>query len=388
MAKILLINGPNLNRLGYRDTETYGTTTLSDVEKQCRDWAESVDYELDAMQSNHEGDLIDAIQQRGPDGIVVNPGALTHYSYALHDALLDATVPSVEIHISNIKEREPWRANSVVGPACEYTIYGRGVEGYRDAIFHLASHLTMPATTIAYGQEPDQIADLRVPGPGSPVMVFIHGGFWRPQWTRDLMDRLAIDATRSGWATWNIEYRRLGTGGGWPNTGFDVAQAIDHLAELSIEHDLDLSRVVLVGHSAGGQLALWAGARAGRPTSSPGADPLVLATDVIGLAPITDLVKARSLSDGIVDDFLATAQTHTNVYRAASPIDFLPVGINQIIAHGTSDMSVPVEHSQAYSRAAREAGDPVVYHEFDEVDHMSLIDPASEAWQTALSALS
>ena len=387
MPKILLINGPNLNRLGFRDPEAYGSTTMAELEQLCRGWAGSVGFELDAMQSNHEGDLIDAIQQHGADGIVINPGAFTHYSYALHDALADSPLPIVEVHISNIKEREAWRANSVVSAACLSTIYGRGINGYADGIYRLAAHLEMPATTHAYGPEPDQIGDLRVPAPNSPVMVFMHGGFWRHQWTRDLMDRLAIDATKAGWASWNIEYRRIGTGGGWPTTAFDVGMAVDHLAVLSQEHELDLARVVLVGHSAGGQLALWAGSRGSRPPMSPGADPLVRATDVIGLAPITDLRAAHALSDEVVGQFLASARTHTDVYRDASPIDFLPIDVNQIIMHGTADTDVPVEQSQEYARAAREAGDAVVYHEFDDVDHMTLLDPASEAWQTALAAL-
>lgn len=387
MPKILLINGPNLNRLGFRDPATYGTTTMAELEQRCREWADSMGFELDSMQSNHEGDLIDAIQQHGADGIVINPGALTHYSYALHDALADSSLPAVEVHISNIKEREAWRAHSVVSPACLTTIYGRGISGYADAIFRLATHIKLPATTYSYGPEPDQVGDLRVPAAQSQVMVFIHGGFWRHQWASDLMDRLAVDATNAGWATWNIEYRRIGTGGGWPATASDVAQAIDHLAVLAVEHQLDLSRVVLVGHSAGGQLALWAGSRPNRPSQSLGADPLVRATDVIGLAPICDLRAASTLSDGAVNELLATSPTHTDVYRSASPIDFVPVGVNQIIVHGTADTDVPVEQSQAYCRAARQAGDEIVYHEFDDVDHMSLIDPTSQAWRTAFAAL-
>ena len=388
MPKILIINGPNLNRLGTRQPDVYGTATLADVETRSRQTAEAAGYELDTFQSNHEGHLIDAIQEHDADGIVINAGALTHYSYALHDAIVDADVPTVEVHISDVKERESWRAESVIGPACVYTIYGRGIDGYTDAINHLIAQLDIPAITIPYGPGPDQRGDLRVPNASSPVMVFIHGGFWRKQWTRDLMDRLAVDATRVGWATWNIEYRRLGTGGGWPVTAFDVAQAIDHLADLQPTYQLNLSRVVLVGHSAGGQLALWAGSRNTRSPQSLGADPLVRATDVIALAAVSDLLEARSFSDGVVDRFLATAQTHTEVYRSASPIDSLPLGVNQILAHGTADEAVPVEQSQSYSRAARQSGDTVIYHEFDGVDHMSLIDPASEAWQTVIAALS
>lgn len=387
MPKLLLVNGPNLNRLGLRDPELYGSTTLPELEHKCFEWARSAGYELEAVQSNHEGVLIDAIQDAQADGIVVNPGALTHYSYALHDAIVDASGPAIEVHISNVKEREPWRANSVVSPACAYTIYGRGIDGYAHAIYRLAATLDLPPVTIPYGGHVDQVADLRVPTENAPVMVFLHGGFWRRHWTRDLMDRLAVDATRAGWATWNVEYRKVGDDGGWPNTGVDVAQAIDHLATLATEYSLDLSRVVLVGHSAGGQLALWAGARNERSQQALGSDPLVQATDVIALAPVSDLMAARSLSNGAVDDFLVTAPTHTEVFREASPIDGLPLGINQIILHGTADEAVPVEQSQSYARAARKSGDTVMYHEFDGVDHMALIDPSLEPWKTALAAL-
>lgn len=388
MPKLLLINGPNLNRLGTRQPEVYGSTTLPELEAYCRTAAESDGYDLDTFQSNHEGHIIDAIQNTDADGIVINPGALTHYSYAIHDAILGTDTPAIEVHISNVYEREAWRANSVIGPACSYTIYGRGLDGYAHAIYRLISELDSPSTTLSYGRDPAQVGDLRVPADNSPVMVFVHGGFWRRHWTRDLMDRLAVDATRHGWASWNVEYRRLGAGGGWPTSGVDIAQAVDYLADLSGVYSLDLSRVVLVGHSAGGQLALWAGARQSRPSQSLGADPLVKATDVVGLAPVSDLLNGRDLGDGAVGDYLSSSHTHSDVYRSASPIDALPIGVNQVIVHGTADVRVPVEHSQAYSLAARQAGDPIVYHEFDGIDHMQLIDPASDAWQTALSSLS
>ncbi|NIR35894.1 MAG: alpha/beta hydrolase, partial [Actinobacteria bacterium] len=129
-----------------------------------------------------------------------------------------------------------------------------------------------------YGPLPDQVADLRLPdGPGPhPVAVVLHGGFWRDVWTRDLMDGIAVDLTRRGWATWNIEYRRVGSGGGFPETLEDVAAAIDHLDGLAGDRSLDVATVVTVGHSAGGHLALWAAARPKLDVGTSGAGPRVL----------------------------------------------------------------------------------------------------------------
>lgn len=132
--RILLLNGPNLGRLGQRQPEVYGTTTLVEVEAAARDHAASLGHSIDAFQSNHEGALIDRLEVRDYDAVVINPGALTHTSYALHDALLGAERPIVEIHISDISTREPWRRVSVIEPVTSHRIMGRGWRGYLDAI--------------------------------------------------------------------------------------------------------------------------------------------------------------------------------------------------------------------------------------------------------------
>lgn len=138
MKKILLLHGPNLNKLGSRDSEHYGTLKLLDLENTVRDAARAKDIEIIAKQSNHEGVLIDTIQEQDVDGIIINPGALTHYSYALHDAIVDASVPTIEVHLSDIHNREPWRAISVTAPACIVQIGGKGVGGYTEALEKLA----------------------------------------------------------------------------------------------------------------------------------------------------------------------------------------------------------------------------------------------------------
>ena len=143
MARILLVHGPNLNLLGTRDAAQYGTTTLSDIEAHIRDEAKKSGHEIRAFQSNHEGALIDFLQKEseGAAGIIINPGALTHYSYALHDALLDTRLPAVEVHLSDVSSREEWPRKSVTAPACIEQISGKKEAGYIEALHLLTSRL-------------------------------------------------------------------------------------------------------------------------------------------------------------------------------------------------------------------------------------------------------
>ena len=135
--RILLLNGPNLGRLGLRQPEIYGSTTLSQVVDACRERAAVRGASLEAFQSNHEGALIDRLELRDYDGVVINPGAFTHYSYALHDALVAAETPAIEIHISDIRTREAWRQVSVIQPAVTGTVMGKGWQGYLEAVDRL-----------------------------------------------------------------------------------------------------------------------------------------------------------------------------------------------------------------------------------------------------------
>ena len=138
--KLLVINGPNLNFLGIREPEVYGTETYADLVAMIREKAEEVNCEIEVFQSNHEGAIIDRIQAAysdGTQGIVINPGAFTHYSYAIRDALASITVPKVEIHISDITKREEFRKVSVTAPVCDKQIYGHGLEGYLMAIDYI-----------------------------------------------------------------------------------------------------------------------------------------------------------------------------------------------------------------------------------------------------------
>lgn len=230
--------------------------------------------------------------------------------------------------------------------------------------------------TYRYGRDPSQVADLHAPatGAGWPVAVVIHGGFWRARYDRTLMDALCADLAESGWAAWNLEYRRVGGGGGWPATFADVAAGIDHLAAVSAP--LDLARVVAVGHSAGGHLALWAASR-----DRPG----VAVTAAVGQAAVTDLAAGArlGLSDGAVAELLGGSPEQVpERYAAASPAQRLPLGVPLLLVHGARDDTVPVALSRAFQRAAIAAGDTCDLVVGERDGHFEHIDPASGAWAT------
>lgn len=140
--KILVINGPNLNFLGIREPDIYGKNTFADLLRLLSAWAEELGVEVEQYQSNHEGDLVDKIQQAYGkfDGIVINPAAYTHTSVAILDALKAVAIPAVEVHISDVDAREPFRHISYAGMACKHTIKGQSFDGYRQAMQWLAEH--------------------------------------------------------------------------------------------------------------------------------------------------------------------------------------------------------------------------------------------------------
>ena len=143
MDRILVLNGPNLNLLGERDPGYYGTKTLDEINTELESVAAELGVEVVFFQSNHEGDLIDLIhaERRSCRGILINPGALTHYSYAIRDALEAVGLPIVEVHLSDIRNREEWRRTSVIEPVAWKTITGKGPAGYLEALRELAAHI-------------------------------------------------------------------------------------------------------------------------------------------------------------------------------------------------------------------------------------------------------
>ncbi len=247
----------------------------------------------------------------------------------------------------------------------------------------------------AYGAEPLQFGELYVPkGSGPhPVVILIHGGFWRAAYRLTLMQALASDLVQRGIAAWNIEYRRVGDiGGGWPGTFQDIARAADYLGTLASMYALDLTRVVAAGHSAGGQLALWLAARSRLPRNSQltvSDTPLPLA-GVVSLAGACDLehVWYLNLGQGAVAELLGGSPSKVpERYATASPTALLPLGIPQVLIHGKRDDLVPLIVSQEYAHKAALAGDCVRLIELPGADHFVLIDPISHAWEITIAEI-
>jgi acetyl esterase/lipase len=249
---------------------------------------------------------------------------------------------------------------------------------------------------LRYGDTPSQVVELTVPediGAGPfPVVVLIHGGWWREdEFDRTLMRDLADDLVFQGYATWNLEYRLVGEeGGGWPGTFQDVAAGIDLLAAEAEANDLDLSRVMFLGHSAGGQLALWAASRDRLPAGEVGSCPLILPSSVVALAPVTDLelaVEEDTGDDAVVDLLGGTPDEIPEIYAVTSPIELAPIGRRIVIAHGTEDDRVPIEQTERYFQKAKRAGDPAEMIVLDGGDHFDPIDPGGEGWAAIVERL-
>lgn len=258
-----------------------------------------------------------------------------------------------------------------------------------------AEILTRPAPPpdleLRYGQLSDQVAGVwRPPVPGPhPVVVVVHGGFWRARYDRAHTGPMCAALAAEGYVAASIEYRRTGNGGGWPATFDDVAAAVDTVPGLlagQAPGAADAGRVVLLGHSAGGQLALWAASRhrLARPNRwARDAVPPGL-RGVVALAPVADLVRAAELrlSDGAVHDFLGgDPATVPDRYATADPVRLAPAGVPTVLVHGTDDESVPLELSERYAAAAGEHASLVA---LPGTGHFELIDPLSAAWTTVV----
>jgi len=252
--------------------------------------------------------------------------------------------------------------------------------------------------TLRYGANPSQFVELTLPSSADgplPVAVVIHGGFWRSAYGLDLGRPLAATLPERGWAALNIEYRRVGNGGGYPATLADVAAAIDVLADAGLAAareqglDLDLSRVVTIGHSAGGHLAAWAATRSGQDAGSPGAAPAVTVSAVVSQAGVLDL--RASARDGLGAD-AAQAFLDGNPdqvperYDEVSPIERLPLGVPTLCVHASGDENVPISQSETFVEAALGAGDEAELSTV-EGDHFVVIDPAAPAWARVLDWL-
>jgi acetyl esterase/lipase len=228
---------------------------------------------------------------------------------------------------------------------------------------------------IPYGDDPNHFGDLRMPaGKGPhPVVIFIHGGYWRAEYDLAHTGQLCAALTRAGFATWDLEYRRVGQpGGGYPGTMDDVRNGALHVRKLSEPYQLDMARVVVAGHSAGGQLALWLAAQKAIPLQR-----------VVPLAAVSDLKRAWTLrlSGGIAAEYLGgTPEQVPDRYSSSSPMQLLPIGVPQRVLHGTKDPIVPFEMSQQFARASKNA----TLVPIEGAGHFELIDPRSTAWPIVL----
>jgi len=243
----------------------------------------------------------------------------------------------------------------------------------------------------AYGPGPDQFLEVTLPageGP-APVVVVLHGGFWRARYGIELARPLAADLAGRGWAAVAVEYRRVGAGGGWPMTLQDVAAALDALPEVPGAGRMDLADVTVVGHSAGGHLAAWAAGRSRLPAGAPGAGPRVTVAAAVLQAGVLDLAAAvaADLGAGATVGFLGgTPDELPGRYAVADPVRLLPTGVPVLCVHGSADTTVPVDQSERYAAAAAAVGDQVEVAVVPG-DHMALLDVGGPGWRRALEWL-
>jgi acetyl esterase/lipase len=268
--------------------------------------------------------------------------------------------------------------------------------------------------TISYGTEPAQVGKLYLPaGHGPfPVVVLLHGGYWTALGTLDQTAPLAEDLRQRGYAAWNVEYRSIGVaGGGWPGTFTDVATAVDLVVDL--DPSLDPRRVVTIGHSAGGQLAIWAASRTHLPEDAPGHGPKVQPIGAVSLAGVLDLVAAdadragsrmgdpsrrvtgappltrpdlvgsvtRLVGDGTLPVLLGGhASEFPERYAWASPTTLGSGEVPVLAVHGTEDDAVPISYGRSYYAAARARREPVEFREIPGAHHFTVLDPANPSW--------
>jgi acetyl esterase/lipase len=259
--------------------------------------------------------------------------------------------------------------------AARLSQYGAGltsaptdVQAFLDGLSNWATARSARVETLAYGDHPDQVIDLRFPvGESLPLALVLHGGFWRPPYTRSSTDALCVALAEAGWATANVEYRRTGPGG-WEPMLADVASA---------RRALDgFSPVIAIGHSAGGHLALWLAA-----------EGAVDAAAALGGACDLRRAAAERLGDGAAQELLGgEPDAVPAAYAAADPAARLPLGVPQLLVHGVADDRVPIEHARAYAAQATAAGDHCALLELS-CDHFAPIDPRAAAWPAVLAAL-
>jgi acetyl esterase/lipase len=353
-------------------------------ERLCRRVGTSAGALVEPRYARGERELVAELEEdaTGTPTVLI-PGAFGDSAAVAEAAVRARTAPLVWLDLAVAStQRRP-----KLDPMRVASIRGRGLEGLLWAVRSVAARAARPPVAERYGEDVEQFGELRVPDVvdrPAPVCVLLHGGGWRERWERDLMDGLAVDLTDHGYATWNLEYRRVGpSGGGWPATFEDVAAGVDHVAKLADRYPLDPGRVLLIGHSAGAHLALWAAGRARFAPGTPGAGPTVLPALAVSLAGVQDLettaargtdeMSTIALMGGMPDQ-------HPEAYSLASPLALLPLGIPQLVVWGTDDRPDLVDENRRYCPAAAAAGDEIYPLELPGGDHFTVIDPATLSW--------
>jgi acetyl esterase/lipase len=250
---------------------------------------------------------------------------------------------------------------------------------------------------IPYGKDILQFGELRLPEGTTqvPLVVMIHGGCWRAQYDLKHVAGTVAALVKDGFATWTIEYRRIGDpGGGWPGTFDDISQAVDHVRALAIQFPrIDTTRVVLMGHSAGGQLALWAASRRQNETTGifRSSKPPLTVLGVVSLAGITDLAEYGAITTGcngsVTPLMGGTAAAQPDRYRAVSPMERVPLGVPVQLVHGEADPIVPVAQSRKFAAHNRNAGGVADVSIVPGAGHFDLLSPQATAWTTVLRAI-
>jgi acetyl esterase/lipase len=261
-----------------------------------------------------------------------------------------------------------------------------------------ASAAGLRHVSLRYGGHSEQTVDLlcRPDAGHRPLIVVVHGGFWRQEYDRGHTAPQCAALAGEGYVVAAIEYRRVGGGGGWPTTFTDLAAGLDALPGLVEESApglVDPDRTVLMGHSAGGHLALWAASRHRLPPGAPGhrasPPPISGAVSLAGVASL-EWAVAADLGNGAVEAFLGAAPEDDpeHRYACADPVRLLPTGIRTICVHGGLDEDVPVDCAAHYVAAACEVGDPAELRILDWEEHFAVINPESRAWPQVLRATS
>lgn len=247
---------------------------------------------------------------------------------------------------------------------------------------------------IAYGEKEFQFADLRLPdtsGP-HPVFIVIHGGCYLAKYDLNYMGEISKSLSDQAYATWNIEYRRVGNkGGGWPGTFLDVADAADYLRHIAPRYNLDLKKVFVIGHSSGGQLAIWLAARDQIKSDSElfRENPLSIHT-AAALAPVANI--ARRFRQENCDNSAAglmggSPEEQAERYRQVSPVEMLPIQTPQIIFLGQQDSAARHDETENYLKRAKALGMPVEFVSVPDSGHIDLVVPGTSAWESVNQVL-